>query len=78
MRYANFDPQEKLLLKHFMNNIRAGDKRRIQNAIIYECHISFTAYRKWIRGLSLPKPENQIIIDRIAERFGYGMVYSSR
>ena len=78
MRHANFDPQKKLLLKRFMNNIRAGDKKRIQNAIIYECHISFTAYRKGIRGLSLSKPENQIIIDRVAERFGYGMVYSSR
>ena len=76
MIHANFAPQKKLLLKRFMNNIRAGNKKRIQNAIIYECHISFTAYRKWIRGLSLPKPENQIIIDRVAERFGYGMVYS--
>ena len=78
MRHANFDPQKKLLLKRFMNNIRAGDKKRIQNAIIYECRISFKADRKRVRGLSLPKPENQIIIDRVAERFGYGMVYSSR
>ena len=27
MRHANFDPQKKLLLKRFMNNIRAGDKK---------------------------------------------------
>ena len=78
MRYANFDPQKKLLLKCFMNNIRAGDKKGIQDAIILECRISFAAYRKWVRGLSLPKPKNQIIIDRVAKRFGYGTVYSSR
>lgn len=78
MRHANFDPKKKLLLKRFMNNIRAGDKKRIQNAIIYECHISFTAYRKWIRGLTMPKPKNQIIIDLVAKRFGYGTVYSPK
>ena len=26
----------------------------------------------------ITEAENQIIIDRVAERFGYGMVYSSR
>ncbi|MGM9810741.1 MAG: hypothetical protein ACI30J_07740 [Paludibacteraceae bacterium] len=78
MRHANFDPKKKLLLKRFMNNIRAGDKKRIQNAIIYECHISFTAYRKWIRGLTIPRQKNQIIIDLVAKRFGYGTVYSPR
>lgn len=61
-----------------MNNIRASDKKRIQNAIIYVCHISFTAYRKWIRGLTMSKPKNQIIIDLVAKRFGYGTVYSPR
>ena len=78
MRRANFDPQKKLLLKQFMNDIKAGDKKGIQDAILRECRISFAAYRKWVRGLSMPKPKNQTIIDRVAERFGYGMVYSSR
>ena len=78
MRRANFDPQKKLLLKQFMNEIKAGDKKGIQDAIIRECRISFAAYRKWVRGISMPKPKNQTIIDRVAERFGYGMVYSPR
>lgn len=62
----------------FMNDIKAGDKKGIQDAILRECRISFAAYRKWVRGLSMPKPKNQTIIDRVAERFGYGMVYSPR
>lgn len=74
MRYANFGAN-KLCFLHFMDNIKAGDKKAIQNAILKECNISFVAYRKWIRGITMPKPKNQIIINRVAERFGYGLVY---
>lgn len=47
----------------------------MQEAILLQCHVSFTAYRKWIRGLSMPKPKNQIIINRVTEDFGYSSVY---
>lgn len=75
MRYANFDTNKLHALNKFMNNIKVGDKKPMQEAILLQCHVSFTAYRKWIRGLSMPKPKNQIIINRVTEDFGYGSVY---
>lgn len=75
MRYANFDTSKLLLFNKFINNIKAGDTKPLRNAILEQCNVSLTAYRKWVRGLAMPRPENQEIINDIAVKYGYGMVY---
>lgn len=60
-----------------MNNIKAGDKKPLQEAIISRCNVSLMAYRKWIRGLTMPRPKNQTIINIVANEFGYDVVYLS-
>lgn len=75
MRYANFDSTKLLIFSNFISNVKTGDIKQLQNAILTQCDISFTAYRKWMRGLTIPKPKNQKIINEIADSFGYGMVY---
>ena len=75
MRYANFDDTKLLVFSNFLKNVKAGEVKPLQRAILTQCDVSFTAYRKWIRGLTIPRPKNQKIINDVAENFGYGMVY---
>ena len=65
-----------LIFFDFMANVRVKDAKKMRKAIRSECRISKTAYHKWVRGWCVPRVHNRIIINSVAESFGYKSVYS--
>ena len=64
-----------LVFFDFISNVRVKDARKMSREIRRECQISKTAYHKWVRGWCIPKVHNRIIINTVAESFGYKSVY---
>lgn len=77
MVHTNFLRKKSRLFGDFVRNVKAGDEKGIRDEIMRRCGISYMSYRKWIRGLSVPKQGNRAIINDVAQDFGYGSVFES-
>ena len=75
MKRTNFSRKKSRKFSDFMYNVKAGHQKPIQNALIEKCNVSFTTYRKWVRGLTTPTKSHQNSINSVARSFGYGTVY---
>lgn len=68
--------EKTMIFNHFMGNVKAGHLKAIRSDILYQCGISTTAYGKWMKGTATPRKSNQQTINRIAQRYGYGVVFN--
>lgn len=64
-----------LTFSEFISNVRVKDAKKMRKEIRNQCHVSKTAYHKWVRGWCVPKTTNKVIINSVAESFGYKSVY---
>ena len=67
--------QKNEIFNDFVSNLRTKHLKKVRNDILNRCGVSTMTYSKWVRGKNIPRRNNRIIINMIANSYGYGNVY---
>lgn len=60
---------------NFVENVAKHDIKSVKEHILSLCKVSLSCYYKWILGTATPSLERRMIINAIAFKFQYPIVY---
>lgn len=59
----------------FIQNVLKKDSKAVRMAIIRGCKITESSYYNWIKGIATPSLKRREVINGIAFKFNYPIVY---